>query len=200
MLSSLLWILFALLAVIVGLYPGLYFLLDRKFSLLAYKNEGTLLNVSWNIAFYTHIITGGFSLLVGWLQFVARLRNRKPGLHRNIGKAYIFSSLISAVAGFYLSFFATGGFTGALGFAFLAVFWFYTTLSAFVHARKSRILRHRDMALYSYAACFAAVTLRLWLQLFLLSGMAFIPAYKVVAWLSWVPNVLAAYFLIQKKH
>lgn len=44
---------------------------------------------------------------------------------------------------------------------------------------------------YSYSACCAAVTLRLWLPL--LRGvfrLDFALAYPIVAWLSWVPNLL----------
>lgn len=199
-LSLLLWIIFVFLALVVGLYPGFYFLLDRKFSLLAYKDDALLTHTLWNIAFYTHITTGGFSLLIGWLQFSRKLRLRFPALHRNIGKSYICSSLISTVAGFYLALFATGGIVSLTGFALLSLFWFYTTLMAFINARNTRILQHRKMAFYSYAACFAAVTLRLWLHLLIHCGMDFLMAYRIAAWLSWLPNVIAANILVNKKN
>lgn len=199
-LSTFLWILFAFLAILTGFYPGLYFLLDRNFSLLAYKDHAILANLFWNIAFYTHILTGGLSLLIGWTQFLSRLRLKSPVVHRNIGKVYTFSSLLSSVAGLYLTFFATGGVVSHVGFTILAIFWFYTTIMTFINARNNRILQHGKMAFYSYAACFAAVTLRLWLQLLLYSGMDFIAAYRIVAWLSWLPNIIAADFLWRKKH
>jgi hypothetical protein len=42
-----------------------------------------------------------------------------------------------------------------------------------------------------YALIFGAVTLRIWLPLLIAAyGGQFIPAYRWVAWLSWVPNVL----------
>jgi hypothetical protein len=54
------------------------------------------------------------------------------------------------------------------------------------------------MMIYSYAACFAAVTLRLWLPLLVIGFGDFIKAYTVVAWLCWVPNILVAYLIVRK--
>ena len=48
------------------------------------------------------------------------------------------------------------------------------------------------MMIYSYAACFAAVTLRIWLHLLTALFGGFITAYTIVAWLSWVPNLIVA--------
>ena len=49
--------------------------------------------------------------------------------------------------------------------------------------------------IYSYAACFAAVTLRLWLPLLVFLFGDFIKAYVLVSWLCWVPNIIVAYFI-----
>ncbi|GAB4428835.1 MAG: hypothetical protein OHK0039_47410 [Bacteroidia bacterium] len=48
----------------------------------------------------------------------------------------------------------------------------------------------------SYAACFAAVTLRLWLPILTALLGDFLPAYRIVAWLCWVPNLLVALAVI----
>jgi hypothetical protein len=46
---------------------------------------------------------------------------------------------------------------------------------------------------YSFSACCAAVTLRLWLPVLLLVlRLDFSVAYPIVAWLCWVPNLLVA--------
>ena len=52
---------------------------------------------------------------------------------------------------------------------------------------------------YSYAACFAAVTLRIWMPLLVLAFGEFLPAYRVVAWLCWVPNLAFAFFWVRYK-
>ncbi len=38
----------------------------------------------------------------------------------------------------------------------------------------------------------AAIMLRLWLPLMLISGVPFATGYRIVAWLCWVPNLLVA--------
>jgi hypothetical protein len=45
---------------------------------------------------------------------------------------------------------------------------------------------------------FAAVTLRLWLPILISSGVDYIEAYQAVAWLSWVPNLLVAEWIVHR--
>lgn len=84
------------------------------------------------------------------------------------------------------------------GFVSLGVIWFSTTLWAYLLIRKRRIDQHQKMMIYSYAACFAAVTLRLWLPILIPIFGDFIIAYKIVAWLCWVPNMAVAYLITRK--
>jgi len=191
-------LLLILLAIIVGLYPALYFFFDLKQSFLSLKDENLLTDKLWNISFYTHIITGGLALLCGWVQFSGAWRRKSLRFHRRIGRIYILLALTAATSGLGLAGAATGGPVSRYGFAVLGIFWFTVTYMALYYAGKNRILRHRQMALYSYAACFAAVTLRCWLQLFLYCGMDFFLAYRTVAWLCWVPNILIAFMLNRK--
>lgn len=187
-----------LLALMTGIYPGLYFLIDRKFGLLGLKSNEVLTNIVWNTAFYVHILLGGLALLIGWVQFNSKIRNRNLKLHKQIGKIYIIAVLLSSIAGFYIAFFATGGFVASLGFICLAVIWFYTTFTAYTSIRNKQVEQHQKMMIYSYAACFAAVTLRIWLPLLTALFGDFIPAYITVAWLSWVPNLIVAHQIIRR--
>ena len=188
----------ALFAIIIGLYPALYFFKDRTFGLLSSKSAELLANALWNTAFYTHIILGGIALLIGWLQFSTKLRLTKLSLHRTIGKIYVVAVLMSSVAGIGIGFFATGGLVTSAGFICLGIIWFTTTLLAYTAIRKVQIEQHRRLMIYSYAACFAAVTLRLWLPLLIMLFGDFIIAYSVVAWLSWVPNIIVANLIVRK--
>jgi len=194
-----LWILFIVLAVSIGLYPSIYFFMDRQFGLLNTKPGELLENIAWNIAFYTHIISGGIALLSGWSQFSTRLRNKNMALHRQLGKVYVIAVLISAPTGFYIACFATGGLIPSLGFISLASVWFYTTLNAWLLIRKKKIDPHKKMMTYSYAACFAAVTLRIWLPLLIMLFQDFTFAYSIVAWLCWIPNLIVAYLITEKR-
>lgn len=198
MLKKIGWYLFASLSLVIGLYPMYYFFGDRMFGLLNTKSDVLLSNVFWNAGFYTHIIFGGIALLIGWTQFSTKLRNKNISLHIFIGKVYINSALLSSTAGICIGFYATGGYVSSIGFISLGLIWFITTIKAYSAIKKKEIQKHQKLMIYSYAACFAAVTLRIWLPLLIMMIGDFIPAYRIVAWLCWVPNILVAYVMVKK--
>ncbi|MFK7772493.1 MAG: DUF2306 domain-containing protein [Saprospiraceae bacterium] len=189
--------LFAFLAIAIGLYPLSYLVFGNN---LNSKSQELLASVFWNVNFYTHISLGGIALLVGWSQFSEKFRKKNIRLHRIIGKIYVVSVLVSALCGIYIGYFATGGIIPAVGFISLGIIWFYTTLKAFLEIKNGRVWEHEKMMVYSYAACFAAVTLRIYLPLLIMIFNDFITAYQMVAWLCWVPNLLVAHFIILKKN
>ena len=190
--------LFAFLAIGVGLYPLFFIASNNHFPLLNSKSQELLVNVFWNFGFYTHISLGGVALLIGWSQFSENFRNKNIQLHRLIGKIYVGSVLLSAISGIYIGYFATGGIISATGFISLGIIWFYTTLKAFLEIKNGNVEQHKRMMVYSYAACFAAVTLRLMLPLLMIIFNDFILAYQVVAWMCWIPNLLVAHLIILK--
>ncbi len=196
--KKILFIVFGVFASIIGLYPIIYFIIDRTFGLLKTKSSLLLSNVFWNFGFYAHIIFGGLSLLVGWVQFSFRLRERKMEVHKVIGKAYIVAALLSSISGIYIAFYATGGLIASFGFINLGCIWFYSTLRAYIEIKKGHIDLHQHMMIYSYAACFSAVTLRIFLPLLIILLHDFTTAYMIVAWLCWIPNMIVAYFLVAK--
>ncbi|MBS1543459.1 MAG: DUF2306 domain-containing protein [Bacteroidetes bacterium] len=190
--------LMAAFAIAIGLYPAVYFIFDRRFGLLQSKSEALLSDWVWNTGFYTHIILGGVALLSGWSQFSTSIRARHLQLHRNLGKLYVACVLLSSVAGIYIGFFATGGFVAAAGFICLGAVWFSSTLFAYRSVLRKDTETHQRMMMYSYGACFAAVTLRIWLPILMLLFEDFERAYRIVAWLCWVPNILVTHWLVMQ--
>ena len=193
------WLAFGFLAVGVGLYPLMYLLVDGKMGLLNSKTDELLADTLWNIAFYGHICFGGLALLSGWTQFSKRLRRNYLKVHRKLGLFYLLTVLISGSCAVYLSFYATGGWISATGFFFLGVLWVYFTLMAYRAIFQGKVVEHGQWMIYSYAACFAAVTLRIWLPLLTASFGDFVPAYRIVAWLCWVPNLIFARYWFRRK-
>lgn len=194
------YIFLGLFAVFIGLYPLRFIGLPYEDSLLGSKPEALLNSAVYLTAFYTHIFLGGLALLTGFSQFYKRLRVKRPGLHRTLGKIYMLSVLLSGISGLGIAFYATGGIIPALGFAGLAILWLYTTFNAYTSIKKGQVTNHQRWIIRSYALCFAAVTLRLYLPTFLgLLHMDFIPAYKIIAWLCWVPNILIAEIFIVRR-
>jgi hypothetical protein len=54
--------------------------------------------------------------------------------------------------------------------------------------------------MYSYAGTFGAVTLRLWLPFLMLVFGEFLLSYQIVAWLSWLPNLIVVYLIINENN
>ena len=194
-----LWFLLIISALAIGFYPAIYFFIDRKFGLLSTKSPELLGNVFWNIGFYTHILGGGIAMLVGWAQFISQWRKRYPALHRNLGKIYVITAILSGLAGYSIAFFATAGTVAAAGFVGLALVWLYTTWEAYSNIQKGRVEEHERLMLYSYAACFGAVTLRIWFPMLSAILKDFDLAYQWAAWLCWVPNLLVVRLFLLKQ-
>ena len=192
------WVILVVHAIGVGLYPSVYFIMGRHYGVFQSKTDAVLNNVLWNIQFYTHITLGGLALLIGWTQFSLKQRTNHLKLHRQIGKVYVIAALFSSIAGVYIAMYAQGGIIASLGFMCLGIIWFFTTLSAYIEIGNKRIKEHQNMMIYSYAACFSAVTLRIYLYPLAFLFHDFIKAYLTVAWLCWVPNIIVAYFLVKR--
>jgi uncharacterized membrane protein len=191
------WSLFVFLSLAIGFYPVTYLLIDMSAGFLSSKGE-LLHDRLWNTAFYQHILFGSAAMLTGWSQFSKRIRNRNTGIHRTLGKIYVIAVLLSGVAGLYLAMFANGGLISNVGFSALALGWLLTTTQAYLLIRKKNFDSHQYWMIRSYAFCWAAVTLRLWIPIFqIATNLDFITSYTIISWLCWVPNLLVAELIIR---
>lgn len=193
--KNFLFIIICVLALMVGAYPLIYVFVEHEYTFLGTKIPEVLHNLIWRISFFLHIIFGGLALFIGWRQFGPKFRNKYPAVHRVIGKVYVFSVLISSVSGIYMGLYANGGIISSMGFICLGCIWLMTTVSSVLNVKKGNIQKHQNLMVYSYACAFAAVTLRLWYPL--LKSWTGDPesSYLAVAWLCWIPNLFAAYFI-----
>lgn len=181
------------LCLIIGMYPLAYVLTEGRFGLLQSKPDSIVSSFWWRTGFHAHVLSGGIALAVGWTQFVDAWRTRFPQLHRVTGSMYVVLVLVSGVSALGISPFSSTGWVAAVAFAMLAVIWLSVTVLAWTSIRRRDVQRHRMLMVYSFSACCAAVTLRLWLPLLLLVlRLDFSVAYPIVAWLCWVPNLLVA--------
>ena len=163
------------------------------------REKGDLVNSHWYLAFfYLHTTGGGLALLLGSVQFFPKLRNQYLTIHRNIGKGYVVACLIGGTSGLVLAVLANGGWIAKTGFTMLAVFWLYSTYQAYSAIRRKAIESHQIWMLRSFALTFAAVSLRLEIPLYLMLGMEFLDAYRLVSWSCWVLNLLVAEWLVRR--
>ncbi len=73
----------------------------------------------------------------------------------------------------------------------------FTTTKAFLSIKAGDVRAHRGWMIRSFALLFGAVTLRIELPILISLFGGFEPAYRIVAWSSWVPNLLVAEAIVQ---
>lgn len=192
------FLILVVLALLVGLFPFVFYYLKIPFEIIESKDNKLLSDILWIIGFHTHIIFGAIALLVGWVGFSEKIKIKYLIAHRIIGKLYIISAIISSISAVFSSFYVTGGDISFMGFMLLALIWLISTILGYINIKKDNVMLHQKMMIYSYAACFSGVTLRLWLPLLSLFINQFFIAYSIAAWLCWIPNLTVAYIIVQK--
>lgn len=143
---------------------------------------------------YTHVFTAALALALGPFQFSARLRERNLRLHRWLGRLYLgVGVLLGGLSGLFMSQHAQGGMVAKLGFASLSLCWIVTGIAAYAAARRKDIASHRQWIARNFALTLAAVSLRLYFPVMTVAGVPSEVGYPIVAWLCWVPNLIAAF-------
>ena len=152
------------------------------------------------LGIYAHVFGSAFALALGPLQFSARLRARNVAVHRWLGRLYLgVGVLVGGSAGLYMAVHAFGGIVSKLGFGCLAVLWLFTGLRAYLAIRAREVAAHRRWMVRNFALTFAAVTLRIYLPGSVAAGIPFEVAYPAIAWLCWVPNLVAVEVLAVRR-
>ncbi|HEU5015631.1 MAG TPA: DUF2306 domain-containing protein [Roseiflexaceae bacterium] len=151
-----------------------------------------------NVAISMHIAGSIFAMALGPFQFLSWIRVRHVRVHRWMGRIYLLGVLVGGLGGLYMGYFSYGGLVTHLGFMTMAVIWLSTGLLAYRAIRTKRIQVHRQWMIRNFATTLGAVTLRIYLPV-LVVGMhvPFVTAYRPVAWLCWVPNLVIAELIIQ---
>ena len=141
---------------------------------------------------WMHLAGGALAMLLGALQFIARLRNRWPRVHRWTGRLYLLAMLIGITGAGGLV--ATSPAPAAIRIAFAAtgIAWVITAVVGFVAIRRKCMDVHRRWMIRNYLVTLAPATFRLTLLLpgvmALASPIVMIPA---LLWLSWMLPLLA---------
>jgi uncharacterized membrane protein len=193
----------SVLAVLVSGYAVVqYLLLDAESAgFVQQKLESMDLDSLWYGALYAHVATSAVALLIGPLNLSASFRNRNVRRHRILGRIYALAVCLGGVTGLYLAFQAIGGLVSTIGFVGLALAWLATVYFAVKRIREQRARLHRHWMIRNYALTLAGVMLRLWLGLFVVAfgEENFEASYRIIAWLSWVPNLIAAEIYLRRR-
>jgi uncharacterized membrane protein len=108
-----------------------------------------------------HIVPGLLFVLLAPLQFVQRLRSRKPRLHRWTGRVVIISGLIIGTTALIMSpQMAIGGPNETAATMLFATFFLFALIKAFVSIRQRRFALHREWMIRAFAIGLAVSTTR----------------------------------------
>ena len=186
------WGTMTLLASLVVLVSLHYLALDPS----TYFEEQRDVYVRREHVLLAHVGGAMLALLVGPWQFSRRLRAGSLRLHRTFGITYAVATTVGGTAGILLATTALGGIITSVGFMGLGISWLATTWLGVRAIFSGDRTGHRRWMIRSFALCFAAVTLRLYLGVFgglesagWVGSLTFTQAYTAIAWLCWVPNL-----------
>ncbi len=157
---------------------------------------------SWRISFYVHVFTSIFILLAGFTQFSNYILKKYVKVHRIIGWVYIVNILLITVhAAFVMALKANGGLASKASFTLLCIVWYVCTLMALVRVKQKKYQSHRQWMIRSFALTLSAITLRIYAYGFDVLNINIHPrdVYITIAWCSWVPNLIVAEIINQKK-
>jgi len=180
------WWVATLFAIPIALYAIAYLVFRER--MFPPQLRESFLARPWGI--YTHALAGAIALALGPFQFHRGLLKRHRARHRIIGRVYVTAGILVGAAGVYMAIYAFGGPVTKIGFGMLGTLLILTTVSALTAIRRRNVPAHREWVLRSYALMYAAVMLRVELPLLIMYFRDFTPAYQIVSWLCWVPNIL----------
>ncbi|WP_430256820.1 DUF2306 domain-containing protein [Neorhizobium sp. DAR64872/K0K18] len=150
------------------------------------------------LAFYSHIVVASIALLLVPFQLWPGMRSRRIKLHRVLGRVYGFSILVGGISGFWLAVTTTSGIAASWGFGLLAIVWMGATAVGIGSAIRGNIGAHQRWMIRSAALTMAAVTLRIYLVIGMVTGFPYEYIVGLLAWICWVPNLIIAELIIRK--
>lgn len=192
----------AFFALAIGAYALLLYGSPESLKKQMFVTEKGSLPDLWFSVLWAHAVSAGVAIIMGWIQFMKRIRHRALRVHRAIGFLYSAMVLIGGLTGQYLAFYANGGWVAKAGFGMLSILWLYTLYrglkSIIVH---NDPLEHGRWMMRNFALTCAAITLRIYTALaaVLLGLTDTNDTFFVIAWICWVPNLLLVEWLINRK-
>lgn len=178
--------------------PYLSFRIDTDFLV----TKQSIIHIThWRYAFFIHVCTSIFVLFLGIFQFIRRVIYGYPKFHRFIGLIYVLIvTCLSGPSGLIMGYYANGGLYARVSFMTLSLLWIGFTAWAYILATRRDIISHQGYMVRSYALTLSAVTLRSYA--FILPSLVHMHGrdeYVLIAWMSWVPNLIIAEILVRMK-
>jgi hypothetical protein len=142
-------------------------------------------------AFYAHLASGPFSLLLGTLLVSRRFRQFVPAWHRRLGRVQVLCVLLLvAPSGLWMAWYAMTGTVAALGLGTLALATAGCVLFGWKAAVQRRFTDHERWMWRMYLLLCSAVVIRMIGGLATVVGFSELWLYPFSCWASWLVPLL----------
>lgn len=142
-------------------------------------------------AFYTHIVSGPASLVLGTILVSNRFRRTAPAWHRRFGRAQAVGILLFvAPSGLWMAYYAATGAIAAAGLGSLAIATAASVVLGWRAAVMRRVVNHRRWMWRTFLLLCSAVVIRM------IGGLATVAQfdapwlYPFSTWASWLGPIL----------
>ena len=140
---------------------------------------------------WVHLAGGTVGMLLGFTQFLTRLRVRHPVVHRWTGRIYLLAMLVACIGATGLIATSPAGLGIRVAFAATGLAWLVAALMGFVAIRRKRIQAHRRWMVRAYIVNFAPILFR---TLILVPGVMTLASpvlmIPTLLWLSWAAPII----------
>lgn len=149
------------------------------------------------LVFVVHALAGAVALLIGPLQSFQWVRRRTP-LRRALGRSYVLSVWIAAVAAVADALSFNVGGASKFVFVVVAVLWFWTTTTGMLRARARRFREQHEWMVRSYSLSLFFVSFSLWVPLLASTTLPVGVSHPLALFLSGALNLAVAEVWIRR--
>jgi uncharacterized membrane protein len=144
-----------------------------------------------------HIVPGLVFALLAPLQFVRTLRQRRPRLHRILGRVVLTAGLITGATALVMtSQMAIGGATERAATSLFGVLFLIALVKAFLSIRRRDVVHHREWMIRAFAIGIAVATVRPIVGMFFatqrLTHLTPAEFFGIAFWIGFLINLIAA--------
>lgn len=145
-----------------------------------------------------HIVPGLLFMVLGPLQFNAKIRARYPQWHRLSGGIFVVCGMVIGISALVMSFGmpAIGGVNQAAATTLFGAFFLFALSKAFWHIRRGEIALHREWMIRAFSIGLAVATIRPIVGMFFaisrLSGLRPQDFFGIAFWIGFVLHLMAA--------
>ena len=150
-----------------------------------------------------HITAGLIFVLLAPLQFVKRLRNSYPKIHRTTGYIVLASGLVIGATALMMGFImAIGGLTETLAVTVFGIAFLFSLIKAYLHVLKREFDLHREWMIRVLAIGLAVATTRPIMGIFFatsrLTGLTVQQFFGIAFWIAFLIHIVFAEYWIRR--